>query len=182
MRFPWASFLLVWIAAQACVLAAESKPFRVKHTPERPRSGEAVRITIAANPPASVRAPVLQYQLVDPGRYIEAKDPAYKNNWVSVPMHDDGREGDTLADDGVFTAELPGSLQQHRRLGECRTSGHEHDRVARAHIDGELRDAHHLGALLVEHAQVDPSHSARGQDEAAHEVVVADGGRARDGV
>ena len=124
MRFLGASWILVWTAAQAGVLAAESKPFRVKHTPERPRSGEAVRITIAANLPASIRTPVLQHQLVDPGRYIEAKDPAYKNNWVSIPMHDDGREGDATPDDGVFTAELPASVQQHRRLVRYRiTSG-----------------------------------------------------------
>jgi len=122
MRFFWAGLLLVWIPAQSTLIAADSKPFRVKHAPERPRSGKAVRITIAANAPAPLRAPILQYQVVDPGRYIEAKEPAYKNNWVSMPMNDQGREGDTASGDGTFTVELPGSLQQHRRLVRYRVT------------------------------------------------------------
>src|SRR5262245_50045979 len=97
MRFPWGNILLAWISAQSCLLAAESQPFQVKHSPEQPRSGEAVRITITAKSVAGLHSPVLQYQVVEPGRYIEAKDAAYKTNWMSAPMNNERRGNDAVS-------------------------------------------------------------------------------------
>ena len=60
----------------------------------------------------------LEYQVVAPGQYIELTDAAYTNaaNWISLPMKDDGTGGDAVAGDDVFTAQIPASVQAHRRL------------------------------------------------------------------
>jgi hypothetical protein len=108
MRFSRASFLVVWIAGQTAVMAALPKRFQVSHLPERPRSREVVRVTVTASDPGGQRPAVLQYQLVDAGHYIELSDPAYRKGWVSVAMN--------AGPDGTYSAELPASLQQHRRL------------------------------------------------------------------
>src|SRR5438552_1501210 len=59
---------------------------KVSHLPEQPRSGEPVRITarLADAPPDGPM--ILQYQLVDPGHYIDLKEEAFKTNWSRVTM------------------------------------------------------------------------------------------------
>jgi hypothetical protein len=90
-------------AATPWLLSAE-------HVPPQPRSGEAVRI-IARTAPGTQKL-ILQYQVVEPGRYIELKDPAFKTSWLSRPMTDGiGRERGA-----VFSAELPAALQRNRWL------------------------------------------------------------------
>ncbi len=59
---------------------------------------------------------LLEYQLVNPGSYIDLTDAAYTNNWTLVPMNDAGANGDLVAGDNVYSADLPGSIQTHRRL------------------------------------------------------------------
>ncbi len=51
------------------------------HAPPAPRPGQPVTITAQATP--GVTNLVLDYQLVDPGGYIELKDPAFLTNWLS---------------------------------------------------------------------------------------------------
>ena len=89
---------------------------QVQHSPEQPRSGEPVRITVKATDPDGVKGVKLFYQVVEPGNYIELTDPAYATDWVELPMRDDGTGGDALPGDDVYTVELPGTMQQHRRL------------------------------------------------------------------
>ena len=45
-------------------------------------------------------------------------DVAYTNvaNWITLAMNDAGSSGDALAGDSIYTAVIPGSVQQHRRL------------------------------------------------------------------
>src|SRR5215207_5332460 len=95
MRVFWSSLILVCILAQTSLRAAEAKPAKVEHSPERPRSGEAVRITISTAGATGTSAPTLQYQIVDPGGYIEANDPAYRNNWVSLAMNAAASQNDS---------------------------------------------------------------------------------------
>src|SRR6185312_17395518 len=40
----------------------------------------------------------------------------YTNTWISLPMRDDGAGGDSMAGESIYTADLPQSLQVHRRL------------------------------------------------------------------
>ena len=89
---------------------------QVEHSPDEPLSGQPVRITAKVTDPEGVAEVTLQYQMVDPGNYIELTDAAYTNNWTSVPMNDRGTEGDAMGGDSVYTAVLPGPLQTHRRL------------------------------------------------------------------
>jgi hypothetical protein len=89
---------------------------QVIHWPEAPRSGETVLVTVHATDPDGVAAVALEYQVVEPGAYIQLDDPAYETGWTSVPMRDDGTGGDGLPGDGVHSVRLPASLQVHRRL------------------------------------------------------------------
>ncbi len=89
---------------------------QVKHSPEEPLSGEAVFITAKVTDPEGVSSVSLQYQIVLPGNYIELTDAAYTNSWTTLAMNDAGTSGDELAGDSIFTAQIPASVQQHRRL------------------------------------------------------------------
>ncbi len=97
---------------------------QVDHTPAgripgRDKSvlpGEDVLVTAKATDPDGVGSVLLEYQLVDPGDYIEAEDPRYASGWTSVPMVDDGTGGDAVAADSTYSAVLPGALHTHRRL------------------------------------------------------------------
>ena len=88
----------------------------VDHSPSQPRSGNVVTITAKATDPDGVQAVTLEYQVVEPGNYLRLSDAAFTNQWVSIPMRDDGWLGDATAGDGVFTAQIPETAQAHRRL------------------------------------------------------------------
>ncbi|MBN1361584.1 MAG: lamin tail domain-containing protein [Sedimentisphaerales bacterium] len=102
---------------------------QVKHLPKQPKSGDIVSITAKITDPDGVDRVMLVYQLVDPGAYVPVTlpnypssnpatvhNPAYGNNWVTVEMHDDGIDGDEIAGDDIYTAQLPAAMQRHRRL------------------------------------------------------------------
>ena len=89
---------------------------RMDHSPEQPGPGVPVTITAKVTDLDGVAAVTLQYQVVDPGNYIELTDAAYATSWTDLPMKDDGAGGDTFAADDVYTAVLPAALQTHRRL------------------------------------------------------------------
>src|SRR5438105_4329048 len=75
------------LVAHALAIGAPPAPHgiqSVSHSPEQPHSGQAVQIT--AKVPDTATSIVLEYQLVEPGKYIELKDPAFKTNWLSIPM------------------------------------------------------------------------------------------------
>jgi len=84
----------------------------VRHSPAQPHSGETVTVSARIKAGAATNL-TLQYQLVDPGKYVALADAAYKTNWISIGMH---RLGNAAAPVENFSVELPGSLQAHRRL------------------------------------------------------------------
>ena len=86
----------------------------VSHHPAQPRSGEAVKII--ARIPTGASNVTLQYQVVEPGKYIDLKDVAYRTNWTSLLMIEGGNSADAKAGEGFYSVELPASLQIHRRL------------------------------------------------------------------
>jgi CotH kinase protein/Lamin Tail Domain/Immunoglobulin domain/Bacterial TSP3 repeat len=104
--------------ARNAVFALNSAPQirQVEHAPKEPRSGDAVRITAKATDPDGVAGLTLEYQMVDPGSYIELTDAAYTNTWTILAMRDDGVNGDAVAGDDVYSVEMPAVLQTHRRL------------------------------------------------------------------
>jgi hypothetical protein len=101
-------------------LAANAPPQirQVNHSPNEPTSNQPVSITAKITDPENVANVSLQYQIVAPGNYIDLADAAYTNaaNWITLPMNDAGNNGDAFAGDGIYTAVIPASVQQHRRL------------------------------------------------------------------
>ncbi len=93
---------------------------KVSHAPAQPKSGEAVKVMARVSRTGDVAAVMLRVQVVEPGKYIRKTDPDYESAWRDFPMHDDGRDGDERAGDGMFTATLPGEMQKHRGLGRYR--------------------------------------------------------------
>lgn len=88
----------------------------VDHSPKQPVSDQPVKITAKITDPEGVASVQLQYQIVEPGSFIELTNPAYKTGWTSLPMGDTGADGDEFAGDSVFTGTIPASIQVHRRL------------------------------------------------------------------
>jgi len=106
-------------AAQNTEVYADNIPphiRQVEHYPKQPKSGEVVTITAKVTDPDGVAGVRLAYQLVEPGSYININDWQYHSNWVFIAMHDDGLDGDEAAGDDIYTVQMPGSLQVHRRL------------------------------------------------------------------
>ena len=124
----WIGFLAGWLCGWLAFAAMEARPAgppdaaeawleKAEHAPRQPRSGQAVQI--AAQVRTEVTGVTLEYQLVEPGAYLELKEAAYKRGWVSVAM----RPGESLPAARVFQADLPAQLQQHRRLIRYRFTG-----------------------------------------------------------
>jgi len=105
--------------AQNSVYTSNAPPQmrQLDHSPKQPASGEDVSVTVKVTDPDGVGSVELAYQLVEPGDYINIEDPRYENPvyWTTVPMFDDGTQGDEFADD-VYTAVLPGTLHTNRLL------------------------------------------------------------------
>ena len=89
---------------------------QVDHRPREPVSGQKVVITAKITDPLGVRRVQLDYQLVDPGAYLELNDAAYRTSWTALEMNDAGIEGDGVAADSVYSATLSADIQEHRRL------------------------------------------------------------------
>ena len=114
-------------AVNAGVWAANIPPHirQVEHSPKQPTSGEVEIVTCKVTDPDGVGSVTLEYQIVTPGNYIRyqyfngssrVQDPAFETGWVSIAMHDDGVNGDDIGGDDVYSVEIPGSVQVHRRL------------------------------------------------------------------
>jgi len=91
---------------------------QVEHSPQEPAGGQSVLITAKVTDPNGVASVTLQYQIVNPGSYIDLADAAYSSpaNWTTLAMDDNGTGGDVNAADDMFTALIPATVQTHRRL------------------------------------------------------------------
>ena len=94
----------------------------VKHAPNQPRSDQVVTITAEITNADSIMFVALEYQIVEPGQYRAFDSSQYDADWVSVRMADDGLDGDAAAGDGLYTYQIPASVQVHRRLIRYRIS------------------------------------------------------------
>jgi len=91
----------------------------VSKKPNAPTSNQTVKIEAQIanyNQLSSALNVMLQYQIVDAGSYIAKSQSAYNSNWQSINMSDDGSGIDSLANNGVYTAAIPSSVQVNRRL------------------------------------------------------------------
>lgn len=98
---------------------------QVTHSPPSPASGQAVTVTARITDPEGVGTVTLEYQDVAPGAYLRLTDPGYPTAWTALAMRDDGTGGDAVADDDLFTACVPGAIQQHRHLIRYRISARD---------------------------------------------------------
>ncbi len=93
---------------------------RVAHNPVAPRSDQTVLISARILSHTPIEAVTLTYQLVDPGSYIRITDTGYETDWTELPMH-----ADETAGPGIYVAELPSELQEHRRLVRYRITAED---------------------------------------------------------
>ena len=115
----WRSDAPTPLAVNSVLAASNDIPPQIRqvdHSPNEPQSGETVRITAKVTDSDGVAAVTLRYQLVDPGSYICITDGVYETTWTDLAMVDDGTQGDETAGDDVFSVELGGAIQTHRRL------------------------------------------------------------------
>lgn len=87
---------------------------KVSHVPKQPKTGDAVKIKVKGLNPASASDCVLQYQVVEPGKYVALNDPAYAEAWQEVALTK-GEDGIGAGGDGL-SASLPAELQRNRCL------------------------------------------------------------------
>ncbi|WP_063607951.1 choice-of-anchor X domain-containing protein [Zavarzinella formosa] len=124
----WLLPVLMVTVSAAHSLAAEPKS-PIQHEPVQPKPDVPVLVTAQLAP--GVTKAVLKLQAVEPGKYIRKSDPAYEKSWTDLPMHDDGKDGDAKAGDGVFSVQVPAKYQQHRWLIRYRVVATEQDGKAK---------------------------------------------------
>jgi hypothetical protein len=119
-RVAWRGMVNLLLVAMLVLFAqtavAASKLPKVQHQPSQPKFGDTVRITVDMGRDSVSDQLILQHQVVDPGSYIALNDTQFQKQWTSIPMNDAGERGDVAGSDGIFTAELPAQMQQHRHL------------------------------------------------------------------
>jgi len=92
---------------------------RVSKKPDKPTSGQPVTVEAEIENIANVNGTVsvnLEYQIVNPGDYINKDDPRYTTQWSVLSMSDNGVSPDSNAMNGVYTVNIPGNINQHRKL------------------------------------------------------------------
>src|SRR5580692_10314287 len=67
--------LLVMLVGTACW----AKSPQIKHVPQQPKSGDSVQITLELSGKSIAETCLLEYQVVEPGKYIALKDPEFQN-------------------------------------------------------------------------------------------------------
>lgn len=128
----WRSALPTPGAKNTAIYAENTPPHirQVTCAPKQPKAGEVVTIMCKVTDSDGVSSVTLRYQPVNPGNYVPITfpnyssidapipNPAYDNpaNWINQTMYDDATHGDQIAGDHIYTAQLPGALQSHRRL------------------------------------------------------------------
>ena len=104
---------------------------KVQNQPEMPEPNEEVVITAKITDPDGIDEVLLKYQLVLPGNYIPVTLPNYPStypetaanqdylddsNWQTLPMNDNGINGDIAAGDNIYSVTIAPVLQTHRSL------------------------------------------------------------------
>ncbi|MCB1095706.1 MAG: lamin tail domain-containing protein [Verrucomicrobiae bacterium] len=91
---------------------------QVSHTPNDPKAGDAVTVSVKVTDADGVAALSLSYQVVEPGAYIRKTDDGYEDaaSWTTISMTLSTTEADT------YIATIPADVQLHRRLVRYRIS------------------------------------------------------------
>lgn len=98
---------------------AEDAPPQIRQCaaePEQPATHQPVKVSAKVTDPDGVKRVQLEYQIVEPGTYVELSDAAYQTNWIALPMQDLGIKPDNIPGDATYSVEIPGTVQENRRL------------------------------------------------------------------
>lgn len=125
----WRSALPTPGAPNNGVLVANPPPAirQVSNSPTIPTSGQPVTITAKVSDTDGLGSVNLLYQVNAPGAYIpsmlvntsnftNSHNPAYDQGWITLAMYDDGTHGDSKPGDGIYSAQVPASVNQNRTL------------------------------------------------------------------
>ena len=117
----WRWLILSWLVLVGSVGSAKAaEPEKaaaicnVRHEPVAPKPDVPVLVTVRLA--EGVTKPVLKLQAVAPGKYVRKTDAEYAKDWTDLSMHDDGKDGDAKAGDGVYSVRVPATYQKHRWL------------------------------------------------------------------
>ncbi len=92
----------------------------VSHFPVAPASSDSVVIQAKISDSDGVASAFVQYQVVKPGQYVSKFDPEFDfSKWPTAEMNDNGLDGDEVAGDGIYSANL--GKASHRELVRYRT-------------------------------------------------------------
>jgi hypothetical protein len=105
--------VLLWCLSNTLCLA---KKLEVQHEPQEPKSGQAVQITAKLTDASTSESYRLEYQVVEPGKYIALRDPAFQNQWTALKMQDAAGVSSSNGNERLLTVQLPPDLQKNRRL------------------------------------------------------------------
>lgn len=119
--------------------AAPDAPIKAAHAPKQPKSGETVVITVTAPTRQEAGDLVLEYQIVEPGDYIDLNDSAYGENWTRVSLSQ-MPPADSAAPDAAWKVELTGKLQRNRRLVRYRVYSLRRKAVVAPAVDDTQRN------------------------------------------
>ena len=128
---------------------------QVATAPRQPASGQPFLVTAKITNPNGVAAVRLRYQVVAPGDYLpaylplshsrllsDASQPLPVNpefeaeeSWKTLPMRDDGREGDAAVGDGVYSVQVP--AQENRTLFRYRITASDGVASVRVPVPGD---------------------------------------------
>ncbi len=110
--------VLAWIPSRAALDA--------DHSPKEPKSAEPVVITVRSTFGSPTQNLTLEYQVVEPGRYVALEDPALVKGWNSILLSSAG----TSKEDGKsLSARIPADVQKHRRLVRYRVRSQSDDSI-----------------------------------------------------
>lgn len=113
-RLSLALVPLVFVSQLAAAPNLPPEIGRVQVAPDRPKSGEAITVSINLRIP--VTSVQLRWQPVPPGDYIRRTDPAYEKNWTTVEMVRGDRKPDERILGVGYRAMIPAQEIKHRWL------------------------------------------------------------------
>lgn len=119
------AFVMFVLAATGFAAEPKGSLTLIRHEPAQPKPDEAVLVTVSLAPDTTKA--ILKLQAVAPGQYIRKTDPAYEKDWTELALHDDDKEGDAKAGDGIYSVRVPGKYQQHRWLRRYRSAAVDRD-------------------------------------------------------
>jgi hypothetical protein len=85
------------------------------HVIQRQGSSATATVALTVRHGSAVAVKFL-FQHVAPGAYVRRTDAAYEMRWTPVTANDDGRDGDLIAKDGIYSARCPTDMLVPRSL------------------------------------------------------------------